>query len=79
MTCAKSKKRVYEDDVPTPADHSLNGTITDEFKKLKAHLMCESCKGHCYIMSSKHHQHLDYKDMSYWAKQNVRLNKLLVA
>jgi len=32
-------------------------------------------------MSSGQHQRLDYKDMSYWAKQNVRMtrNKLLVA
>ncbi|KAI0281282.1 hypothetical protein BGY98DRAFT_1095023 [Russula aff. rugulosa BPL654] len=45
--CAKSRKRVREDDVPTSADPSLDGTI-----------------------SGQHHR-LDYKDMSYWVKQNV--------
>lgn len=69
--CAKSKKRSREDDVPTPADPSLDNCLTDEYKKLAAHLKCESCKGYCYVMRSGQHQRLDYKEMSYWAKQNV--------
>lgn len=71
----KAKKRTHEDDIPTPSDPSLDGVITDEFKKLKAHLKCESCKGHCHVMSSGQHQRLDYKDLSYWAKQNVCSNE----
>ena len=62
-----------------PADPSLDGIITEEFKKLKAHLRCETCNGHCNVMPNGVHQHLDYKDMSYWAKQNVKSDKLLVA
>jgi hypothetical protein len=38
---------------------------------LAAHLKCELCKGHCYVMRNGEHQRLDYKEMSYWAKQNV--------
>ena len=75
MARTKSKKRAREEDIPTPGEPSHDGVITDEFKKLKTHLKCESCKGHCHVMSTGQHQRLDYKDLSYWAKQNVRLNK----
>ena len=65
ITYAKSRKHVHEKDVPTPRDPSLDGTITDKFKKLKAHLRCEIYKGHCHVMTSRQYQHLDYKNMSY--------------
>ena len=54
-------------------DPSLDGMVTSEYKKLAAHLKCESCKGHCHIMRGGQHQRLDFKEMSYWAKQNVWL------
>jgi hypothetical protein len=56
-----SKKRTRDDNIPRdPAA----GTLTDEFKKLQAHLKCEACKGHCYITRAGNHQRLDYKEIS---------------
>ena len=66
---SKSKKHLCEDDVLQ--DDKTDGVITDEYKALAAHLKCEACKGHCYVMRNGEHQHLDYKEISYWAKQTV--------
>lgn len=65
----KSKKRRREDDIPPlPAE---TDTLTKEYKRLANHIKCEACKGHCYVMQNGAHHRLDYKEMSYWAKQIV--------
>jgi hypothetical protein len=49
----------------------MEDTLTKEYKALANHLQCEACKGHCHVMRNGAHQRLDYKEMSYWAKQIV--------
>lgn len=68
-TQAKSKKRSREDDIPDEV--KINGTLTKKFKELTAHVKCEAHKGHCHINRSGEHRRLDYKEMSFWAKQMV--------
>lgn len=65
------KKCTQEDDIPKPEGISTEGSLTDEYKMLATHLKCESCKKHCYVMCNGEHQHLDYKEISCWEKQNV--------
>jgi hypothetical protein len=47
--------------------------LTKEYKRLANHIKCEACKGHCYVMRNGAHHQLDYKEISYWAKQIVRV------
>ena len=68
-TQAKSKKRLWEDDIPEEVQ--TEAALMKEYKILTAHLKCEAHKGHCYINQNVEHKRLDYKDMSYWAKKMV--------
>lgn len=66
----KTKKWRYEDDISSENKENAS-TLTTKYQKLAAHTACESCKENCHITRSSMHQHLDYKKLSYWAKQNI--------